>query len=99
MRSGSKQYMTGSGNIQERNGYLTAILTLPALALTGGALGLLKSGDVVISIGSPFYFEQSVTSGIVSSRNRNLNAGGMVYENLIKTDSAINKGSSGGRKK
>jgi len=34
---------------------LTAILTLPALALTGGALGLLKSGDVVISIGSPFW--------------------------------------------
>jgi len=56
----------------------------------------IRTGDVVISIGSPFGFEQSVTSGIISSRNRNLSVGGMVYENLIQTDSAINKGSSGG---
>ena len=55
-----------------------------------------RTGDVVISIGSPFGFEQSVTSGIISSRNRTLNIGGMVYENLIQTDSSINKGSSGG---
>ena len=55
-----------------------------------------RTGDVVISIGSPFGFEQSVTSGIISSRNRTLNVGGMVYENLIQTDSSINKGSSGG---
>ncbi len=56
----------------------------------------IRTGDVVISIGSPFGFEQSVTSGIISSRNRVLNIGGMVYENLIQTDSSINKGSSGG---
>jgi S1-C subfamily serine protease len=56
----------------------------------------IRTGDVVISIGSPFGFEQSVTSGIISSRNRNLNVGGMVYENMIQTDSSINKGSSGG---
>ena len=55
-----------------------------------------RTGDVVISIGSPFGFEQSVTSGIVSSRNRTLNVGGMVYENMLQTDSSINKGSSGG---
>jgi len=56
----------------------------------------IRTGDVVISMGSPFGFEQSVTSGIISSRNRTLNIGGKVYENLIQTDSAINKGSSGG---
>ncbi len=56
----------------------------------------IRTGDVVISIGSPFGFEQSVTSGIISSRKRTLNIGGMVYENLIQTDSSINKGSSGG---
>jgi S1-C subfamily serine protease len=56
----------------------------------------IRTGDVVISIGSPFGFEQSVTSGIISSRNRTLNVGGMVYEGLIQTDSSINKGSSGG---
>ncbi|MFZ4441246.1 MAG: trypsin-like peptidase domain-containing protein [Syntrophales bacterium] len=55
-----------------------------------------RTGDVVISIGSPFGFEQSVTSGIISSRNRTLNVGGTIYENLIQTDCAINKGSSGG---
>ena len=56
----------------------------------------IRTGDVVLAIGSPFGFEQSVTSGIVSSRNRNISVGGMVYENLIQTDSSINKGSSGG---
>jgi len=55
-----------------------------------------RTGDIVLSIGSPFGFEQSVTSGIVSSRNRTLSVGGVVYENLIQTDSSINKGSSGG---
>jgi len=61
-----------------------------------GDSNAVRTGDVVISIGSPFGFEQSVTSGIVSSRNRTVNVGGMVYENLIQTDSSINKGSSGG---
>jgi len=56
----------------------------------------IRTGDVVLSIGSPFGFDQSVTSGIVSSRNRTLNIGGMVYEDLVQTDSPINKGSSGG---
>jgi len=56
----------------------------------------IRTGDVVLSIGSPFGFEQSVTSGIISSRNRTLNIGGMVYENMVQTDSPINKGSSGG---
>ena len=61
-----------------------------------GDSNAIRTGDVVISIGSPFGFEQSVTSGIISSRNRTLNVGGVVYENLIQTDSPINKGSSGG---
>ncbi len=61
-----------------------------------GDSNAIRTGDVVISIGSPFGFEQSVTSGIISSRSRTLNIGGMVYENLIQTDSSINKGSSGG---
>jgi serine protease Do len=61
-----------------------------------GDSNAVRTGDIVISMGSPFGFEQSVTSGIISSRNRTLNIGGRVYENLIQTDSAINKGSSGG---
>jgi len=56
----------------------------------------IRTGDVIISIGSPFGFDQTVTSGIISSRNRSVIIGGTIYENLIQTDSPINKGSSGG---
>ena len=55
-----------------------------------------RTGDMVLTIGSPFGLEQSVTSGMISSRNRTLQIGDAVIENLIQTDSAINSGSSGG---
>ncbi len=55
-----------------------------------------RTGDMVLTIGSPFGFEQSVSSGMISSRNRTLQVGDTVYENLIQTDSSINRGSSGG---
>lgn len=55
-----------------------------------------RTGDMVLSIGSPFGFEQTVTSGMISSRERTLQVGDTVYENLIQTDSSINRGSSGG---
>ncbi|MCG6534205.1 MAG: trypsin-like peptidase domain-containing protein, partial [Syntrophales bacterium LBB04] len=61
-----------------------------------GDSNAVRTGDVVLSLGSPFGFEQSVTSGIVSARNRTINVGGKIYEGLIQTDSSINKGSSGG---
>jgi S1-C subfamily serine protease len=61
-----------------------------------GDSNAVRTGDIVLSLGSPYGFEQSVTSGIISSRNRALNIGGTVYEGLIQTDSSINKGSSGG---
>ena len=55
-----------------------------------------RTGDVVVSIGSPFGFDQTVTSGIISSRNRSVIIGGNIYENMLQMDSPINKGSSGG---
>ena len=55
-----------------------------------------RTGDMVLTIGSPFGLEQSVTSGMISSRNRTLQIGDAVIENLIQTDSSINSGSSGG---
>ncbi len=61
-----------------------------------GNSDLARTGDMVLTIGSPFGFEQSVTSGMISSRNRTLQVGDTVYENLIQTDSSINRGSSGG---
>jgi putative serine protease PepD len=57
-------------------------------------------GEWVMSIGSPFGLEQSVTTGIVSAFNRsnimNDTSGNTIYANLIQTDAAINPGNSGG---
>ena len=54
----------------------------------------LKSGEWVAAIGAPFGFENSVTSGIVSAKNRTLPDDG--YMPFIQTDVAINPGNSGG---
>lgn len=51
-------------------------------------------GDWVMAIGNPFGFGGSVSVGIVSARNRELNSGN--YDNYIQTDAAINSGNSGG---
>ena len=57
-------------------------------------------GDWVMTIGSPFGLDQSVSAGIVSSLSRNQlmqsAAGNTLYTNLIQTDAAINPGNSGG---
>ena len=54
----------------------------------------LRSGEWVVAIGAPFGFENSVTSGIVSAKNRTLPDDG--YMPFIQTDVAINPGNSGG---
>ncbi len=60
----------------------------------------LQVGDWVMSIGSPFGLDQSVSSGIVSSLYRNTMLpsanGNTIYSNLIQTDAAMNPGNSGG---
>ena len=60
----------------------------------------LQVGDWVMSIGSPFGLEQSVSTGIVSSLYRSTmlqgTSGNTIYTNLIQTDAAINPGNSGG---
>jgi S1-C subfamily serine protease len=52
-------------------------------------------GDEVIAIGNPFNLENTMTSGIVSGINRNINSEQPLF-NLIQTDAAINPGNSGG---
>jgi len=47
-----------------------------------------------MAIGNPFGYGGTVTAGIVSARNRNINQGS--YDDFIQTDVAINKGNSGG---
>jgi len=51
-------------------------------------------GDWVMAIGNPFGLGGSVSLGIVSARNRNINSG--PYDDFIQTDAAINQGNSGG---
>lgn len=53
-----------------------------------------KPGNIIIAIGAPLGFKQSVTMGIVSALGRNL--GEFSYERFIQTDAAINRGNSGG---
>ena len=53
-----------------------------------------RVGDWVIAIGNPYGFGGSVTSGIISSRNRDI--GLTRYDDFIQTDASINIGNSGG---
>jgi len=59
-----------------------------------GASADLRVGDWVMAIGNPFGLGGTVTLGIVSAMNRNINAG--PYDDFIQTDAAINRGNSGG---
>jgi len=55
----------------------------------------LRVGDVVLAIGNPFGFSQTVTMGIVSAKGRS-ETGIVDYADFIQTDAAINPGNSGG---
>ena len=65
---------------------------LPAVKLADP--NLLKVGEWVVAIGSPFGFDNSVTAGIVSAKGRSLPQEN--YVPFIQTDVAINPGNSGG---
>jgi len=54
----------------------------------------MRVGDWVMAIGNPFGLGGTVTVGIVSARNRDINSG--PYDDFIQTDAAINRGNSGG---
>jgi Do/DeqQ family serine protease len=64
-------------------------------ATTFGSSDTLRVGDIVLAIGNPFGFGQTVTAGIVSALGRS-GLGINVFENFIQTDAAINPGNSGG---
>ncbi|MBL8544394.1 MAG: Do family serine endopeptidase [Hyphomonadaceae bacterium] len=53
-----------------------------------------RVGDIVLAIGNPFGLGGSLSVGVVSARNRNIEAGR--YDDFIQTDAAINRGNSGG---
>jgi putative serine protease PepD len=62
-----------------------------------GSADSLDVGDPVAAIGSPFGLEGTLTAGIVSAVDRDIQApNGFVIDGAIQTDAAINSGSSGG---
>jgi len=66
----------------------------PLIAVSFGDSDHARVGDWVIAIGNPFGLGGTVTAGIISARNRNINAG--PYDDFIQTDAPINRGNSGG---
>jgi serine protease Do len=65
---------------------------LPAVAL--GDSDQLQVGEPVMAIGNPFGLDQTVTTGIVSAKERFIGSG--PYDDFIQTDASVNPGNSGG---
>ena len=57
---------------------------------------MVRVTDTILTIGSPFGFEHTVTGGIISDNKRSIVIGNTVYEDMFQTDAAINRGSAGG---
>jgi serine protease Do len=66
----------------------------PLTAVKFGDSDKARIGDWVMAIGNPFGLGGTVTVGIISARNRDINSG--PYDRFIQTDAAINRGNSGG---
>jgi len=66
----------------------------PLPFVTFGDSDTAQVGDWVMAIGNPFGLGGSVTLGIVSARNRDIESG--PYDDFIQTDASINQGNSGG---
>jgi len=66
----------------------------PLTAVTWGDSDASRVGDWVLAIGNPFGLGGSVTAGILSARQRDINSG--PYDDFLQTDASINRGNSGG---
>ncbi len=67
---------------------------LPYLEL--GDSSKLKVGQFVVAIGNPYGLDHTVTVGVISALERNINVGNKTMHGIIQTDAAINPGNSGG---
>ena len=59
-----------------------------------GDSSVMRVGDWVLAIGNPFGLGGTVTAGIISARQRDINSG--PYDDYLQTDASINRGNSGG---
>ena len=66
----------------------------PLSAANWGDSDSARVGDWVLAIGNPFGLGGSVTAGILSARQRDINSG--PYDDFLQTDASINRGNSGG---
>jgi serine protease Do len=66
----------------------------PLVAVSWGDSDKARVGDWVLAIGNPFGLGGSVTAGILSARQRDINSG--PYDDFLQTDAPINRGNSGG---
>lgn len=73
---------------------LKIISTKKLKSVTWGDSDVMRVGDWILAVGNPFGLGGTVTSGIISARQRNINAGR--YDDFIQTDASINRGNSGG---
>jgi serine protease Do len=67
---------------------------LPALRL--GNSDSTEIGEWVVAIGNPLGFENTVTAGVISGKNRTLQAADVNFQGFMQTDASINPGNSGG---
>jgi Do/DeqQ family serine protease len=95
LTDGRKLLATVVGNDPETDLAVLRVESKDLPAMTFGSSDTLRVGDIVLAIGNPFGFGQTVTMGIVSALGRS-GLGINVFENFIQTDAAINPGNSGG---
>jgi serine protease Do len=70
----------------------------PLRPLPLGSSATTKVGEMVISVGNPLGLEHTITTGVISAKNRQMTSARnrKVYEDILQTDCAINPGNSGG---
>ena len=73
---------------------ITSKTPLPAIEM--GSSEDIMIGETVIAIGNPFGFSNTVTTGVISAKNRSIRTEDRVFHDFIQIDASINPGNSGG---
>ena len=99
VRTADKQELKGRvvGRVPEKDLAIVAVKPtsdLPAAPLAEA--GSVEVGETAIALGSPFGYQQTVTAGIVSGLDREIDSPVGKLTGLIQTDAPINPGNSGG---